>query len=145
MEQPAFDNAVSSRTTSPSDTVSTTVSSNTTWRMPLFVTGRSSLTANPVRKNDFGKPPFGGMNRRNLMKRTNYFIPTLIALTLVCAASQPLQAQAPARQAFPWSSATASATGVAETVSRASSTVQSIAQAPMELSLIHISEPTRPY
>ena len=66
------------------------------------------------------------------MKRTNYFIPTLIALTLVCAASQPLQAQAPARQAFPWSSATASATGVAETVSRASSTVQSIAQAPME-------------
>ena len=64
------------------------------------------------------------------MKRTNNFIPTLIALTVACAASQSLQAQAPARQAFPWSSA--SATSVAETVSRASSTVQSIAQAPIE-------------
>ena len=63
------------------------------------------------------------------MKRTYNFIPTLIALTAACAASQSLQAQAPARQAFPWSSA--SATGVAETVSRASSTVQSIARAPL--------------
>ena len=96
------------------------------------------------------------------MKRTNNFIPTLIALTVACAASQSLQAQAPARQAFPWSSASAtsvaetvsrassitrtplgkvsgsasrsfeSTKGVAETVSRASSTVQSIAQAPIE-------------
>ena len=96
------------------------------------------------------------------MKRTNNFIPTLIALTVACAASQSLQAQAPARQAFPWSSASAtsvaetvsrassitrtplgkvsgsasrsfeSTKGVAETVSHASSTVQSIAQAPIE-------------
>lgn len=62
------------------------------------------------------------------MKRTNNFIPTLIALTVACIASQSLQAQAPARQAFPWSSSSVS--GVAETVSRASSAVQTITQAP---------------
>ncbi len=39
------------------------------------------------------------------MKRSNNFIPTLIAMTATCAAAQCVQAQAPARQAFPWSSA----------------------------------------
>lgn len=46
------------------------------------------------------------MNRRNLMKRKNNFIPTLIAILAAFATTQSAQAQVPARQAFPWSSAT---------------------------------------
>ena len=64
------------------------------------------------------------------MKRTNTIIPTLIALLAATTASQSLQAQAPARQAFPWSSS--SVTGAAKTVSRASSAVQSVAQSSVQ-------------
>jgi len=63
------------------------------------------------------------------MKRTHTFIPTLIALTAACAASQPVQAQTPARQAFAWSSATAN--------SNASPTVPS--------NVSHVSDPTLSY
>ncbi len=61
------------------------------------------------------------------MKRTSTFIPTLIALTAACAAAPTAQAQAPARQAFPWSSARAAQTAspaVSQTQSRLSTSAQ---------------------
>lgn len=57
------------------------------------------------------------------MKRTNNLIPTLIALTAACTASQSAQAQSPARQAFPWSSTSAVKTAspaVSQTAARVS-------------------------
>lgn len=58
------------------------------------------------------------------MKRTNNLVPTLIALTAACTASQSVLAQSPARQAFPWSSASAVETAsptVSQTAARVSS------------------------
>lgn len=48
------------------------------------------------------------------MKRSKNLVPTLIAITISCATAQNMQAQVPARQAFPWSSA-----AVAQTASPA--------------------------
>ena len=61
------------------------------------------------------------------MKRKNTLIPTLIALTAACTASQSLQAQTPARQTFPWSSSNAS-----QTASRVSSSQGYLVEAPVK-------------